>query len=114
MLSFPMKWTLRLWGSNQYLFHKVGFFFFSAHSFVAETYPRTASIQTYMVFPSAPLKGAGMPQALSRVSERGLSSSLIQPRPKFGAFSGNFVFVSLYFRSSYASLDLSENQCSDS
>src|SRR5712692_5507442 len=67
-----------------------------------------------IVFPFAPLKGAAMPQALSRVSERGLSPSLIQPRLKFRAFSGKLGFVSTYFRSGSESLGRSKNQCSDS
>src|SRR5207253_11084731 len=67
-----------------------------------------------MVLSSAPLKGAGMPQARSRVSERGFNPSLIQLRLKFLAFSGRFGFSSTYFFNWSVSFGRSKNQLADS
>src|SRR5207237_6500519 len=67
-----------------------------------------------MVLSWASLKGAGMPQARSRVSERGFSPSLIQLRLKFLAFSGRFGFSSTYFFNWSESLGRSKNQLADS
>src|SRR5207245_9488975 len=67
-----------------------------------------------MVLSSAPLKGARMPQARSRVSERGFNPSLIQLRLKLRAFSGRFGFSSTYFFRWSESLGRSKNQLADS
>src|SRR5437879_7554573 len=67
-----------------------------------------------MVLSWAPLKGAGIPHARSRVSERGFSPSLIQLRLKLRAFSGRFGFSSTYFFSWSESVGRSKNQLADS
>src|SRR2546422_5401804 len=67
-----------------------------------------------MVFVPAPAKGAGIPQEMSRVSERGLRPSLIHERLKFLAFSGKFGFLSMYCLSRSENLGRSKNQCCES
>src|SRR2546425_9389963 len=67
-----------------------------------------------MVFASAPAKGAGIPQEMSRVRERGLRPSLIHERLKFFAFSGKFEFHSMYSLRRSENLGRSKNQCRES
>ena len=64
-----------------------------------------------MVFPSAPGNGAGMPHSLSLVTDLGLRPSLIMARDMFLAFSGKFLFRSMYSLSSSENFGRSKNQC---
>src|SRR6056297_2960540 len=67
MLSFPMKWTIRVSSSFQYFSQS------SVSSLVAEMYPIGASNQTYSTLPSAPSTGTGTPQSRSRLTALGFS-----------------------------------------
>ncbi|MBA7650576.1 hypothetical protein ES703_58385 [subsurface metagenome] len=84
---------------------------FSAHSLTAEIYPNTASNQTYIVFSSAPLNGAGIPHSKSRVIALCGIPLLIELRHDVRAFAGIILFSIINFSNSFSNFGRSKYQC---